>query len=144
VARNGRGRPTLERESKEVSAIKEQEGKRPEEEQLTSERVALAFQTDAGLAYCINLLVQERPDVQFDLPGRRSVIIPKGEQPWFEAQIKARKFGFDRAPVVPASAVPPERLAELRAQYGKPAGQEYADPNWKKSRIAELRKKLGL
>lgn len=114
----------------------------------TSERelVALEFKTPEGLLYCLDLLEKERSDVPFSLPGKQSVIIPKDESRWFEEKIKENGHAFSETRVVPASAVPRDRLAQLRAQQfgsGKPSRGEYGDLSWKKARIEELRKKLG-
>jgi len=112
--------------------------------QSEQDLIALEFTTEEGLLYCLELLEKERPEVPFDLPGRQSVIVPTDESPWLEAKLKEKHHVFSRVPVVSASDLPPERLAELRSQRGTPAVKEYGDRAWKQARIAELRKKLGL
>ena len=106
--------------------------------------IALEFTTEEGLLYCLGLLEKERPEVPFDLPGRHSVILPKAESPWLEAKLQEKQHRFSKVPVVSASKLPPERLAQLRAQRGTAAVKEYGDRAWKQARIEELRKKLGL
>ena len=106
--------------------------------------IAIEFTTEAGLLYCLELLAKERPEMPFDLPGRHSVILPTDESPWLEAKLKEKYHIFYLVPVVSASAVSPERLAQLRAQRGTPTVTEYGDRAWKQVRIAALRKKLGL
>lgn len=106
--------------------------------------IAFEFTTEEGLLYCLELLEKARPAMPFDLPGRQSVILPTDESPWLEAKLKETSHIFSRVPVVSASAVAPERLAQLRAQRGTPTVTEYGDRAWKQGRIAALRKKLGL
>jgi len=106
--------------------------------------IAFEFTTEEGLLYCLELLEKERPEMPFDLPGRQSVILPTDESPWLEAKLKKTYHVFSRVPVVSASAVSPERLAQLRAQRGTPTVTAYGDRAWKQVRIAALRKKLGL
>ena len=106
--------------------------------------IAFEFTTEEGLLSCLKLLEKERPEVSFDLPGRQSVILPQAESPWLEAKLKEQQHRFSKIPVVSASDLPPERLAQLRAQLGQPAVKEYGDRAWKQARIEELRQKLGL
>ena len=68
------------------------------------------------------------------------MIIPKTEWRWLEEWLIEEGHVFDPISVVSATDIAPERLAELRAQYGKPASREYGDLEWKKQRIEELKR----
>ncbi len=137
---------TSQRASSRRHTGQQQQGKEEQSHGVTpdEEQIALEFETEEGLEYCVRLLVEERPEVPFDLPGRRSVIIPKRQLRWFTEKIRVRQYVFTEVPVVAASAVSPDRRAALRAQYGTPAEPEYGDLSWKKDRIVALRKKLDL
>lgn len=107
------------------------------------ELVALEFESLNGLAHCLELLEKERPDTFFDLPGRQSVILPRQEFDWFKKKISEMNHRFSEVSVVSANTLPSRRVAQLRAQLGKPSAKRYGDLDWKKARIEELRKKLG-
>lgn len=108
-----------------------------------SEQVALKFETDDGIIYCLELLLNERGDLSFSLPGDMSLIIPKKALEWFKHKLDANGQKYVEVRVVSAADVP-ELAAELRARYwrGEDISSEFRDPEWKKTRIKELRKKL--
>lgn len=117
--------------------------KEKEGEMLDKKEVALEFATEQGLARCLQLLAEERPDTFYALPGRKSVILYEEDVGWFKETLLKEKQHFSEVSVVSASKIGGQKLAELRAQRGKPVVKEYADPEWKKKRIEELRKELG-
>ena len=110
---------------------------------IDKKEVALEFATEQGLARCLQLLAEERPDTFYAVPGRRSVILYEEDARWFKETLLEEKQLFSEVPVVSANEIGKEKLAELRAQRGKPLVKEYTDPEWKKKRIEELRKELG-
>jgi hypothetical protein len=110
------------------------------------DRVALEFDTEEGLAYCLKVLLDKRSEVPFSLPGRQSVIIPKSESDWFKRELTANGYVYSEVKVVSAADVSPDRIADLRARAwrGDLISNEFRDVAWKKAKIEELKKKLSL
>jgi hypothetical protein len=105
-----------------------------------SDQIALAFENDEGLIACLELLLEEKTEIPFSTPGDMNLIIPKRELEWFEIRLKAGGHKYSLVPVVND----PELAAKLRARYlrGEGVSKEFQDPEWKRAKISELRKKL--
>jgi len=102
--------------------------------------VGLAFKDRKSFGQVLRLL-DEKKDVPFALPGSRNVVVPRSELQWFRDKLKG--VLFDEIEVVLASELPLSEREARRKEALSPAGAAGHDRDWKRSRIQDLKKRLG-